>query len=833
MNYKLLLTTMRLLALTVGTRTATSALGQPQILAHPESLTVLAGGETATFSVKASGVTPLSFQWHRNNLPLAGKTTARLELPRVTGEQTGDYSVVVTDAGGSITSKAAQLSLERPKLLIPLDQRWRFNDSGAGFDKTWSAPEFDDSKWLEGQAPFFNEPANLPISKTTLLAITNAAGNRVNTYYFRTRFHHPFAPNTIGRPTLNWLILTNFVDDGAVFYLNGVELSRLRMPSGPVDSSTPATVAPEGRATVLMANIDRNPLKDRDNLLAVEVHQHDGTGVPDVLFGMSLAGSSLPPQMPDLMPWMRNLLPRLEEWTFKPEDCEVREGLVLAGKRRLLRFTTETRNAGTADLVMGSPAGNPEFVFHACHNHHHFQGFVSYRLVHPQEGTVVVDGGKPSFAIEDGERWDPEASPTGRFTAENSGIQRGWSDIYGQILPGQWLDVTGVPPGRYWLEISMDPDKKIPELVEDNNSAQVEVHIPETFPGCDGPPPNDNFADAQVIPSRAASILVSTRCATRESREPRLPADNPDRPGGPSVWFRWVAPLTGPITISTEGSNFDTLLALYRGQTLTQLTRVAFDDGSGVSDASRLIAEVTAGTEYYISVEGFYSFMARRAGEGDLVLTFLSDAFAKPAIIEGSSGSIMANTLGATWEEGESAHRELFDSTPSNASVWFQWTPRETGSFTFVIDTTPDQRSGLESVQIYEGDALGALTPKGMDGRNWSARATVQSEAGRSYRVVVATETPGGVVAVRWDRSGLYLEPAAIRQDGVDFDLHPDLSARIEEFAVWQIQASDDLIRWVPWKTLRNSSPNGFPKIQRFTVPLAETPCRYFRARGQ
>lgn len=43
---------------------------------------------------------------------------------------------------------------------------------------------------------------------------------------------------------------SNYVDDGAVFYLNGREAGRLRMEGGPVTASTAATVAPEGRVHI-------------------------------------------------------------------------------------------------------------------------------------------------------------------------------------------------------------------------------------------------------------------------------------------------------------------------------------------------------------------------------------------------------------------------------------------------------------------------------------------------------------------------------------------------------------------------------------------------------
>src|SRR5204863_2741469 len=101
--------------------------------------------------------------------------------------------------------------------------------------------------------------------------------------------------------------------------------------------------------------------------------------------------------------------PFVDYITFSSTSCEVREGCGTPGRRRVLRFETETRNIGTADLVFGNPVLNPLFVYDPCHNHYHFGQFAEYRLL-DQSGTLVVEGKKIGFCLEDVLRWDPSAA---------------------------------------------------------------------------------------------------------------------------------------------------------------------------------------------------------------------------------------------------------------------------------------------------------------------------------------------------------------------------------------------------------------------------------------
>ena len=94
------------------------------ITEHPASQTVAPGGG-ATFTVQATGTGTLRYQWRRNDQNIPGATAASLSFATATTANAGDYTVVVTDANGSITSRLARLTVDtpRPGRLINLSVR--------------------------------------------------------------------------------------------------------------------------------------------------------------------------------------------------------------------------------------------------------------------------------------------------------------------------------------------------------------------------------------------------------------------------------------------------------------------------------------------------------------------------------------------------------------------------------------------------------------------------------------------------------------------------------------------------------------------------------------
>jgi hypothetical protein len=87
--------------------------GSPTITLQPQSQAVLAGAHPI-FNIMANGTQPIHYQWRLNGTDLAGATSAVLALNDVQPIDAGDYSVVVNNLSGSVTSRVAQLSVLFP-----------------------------------------------------------------------------------------------------------------------------------------------------------------------------------------------------------------------------------------------------------------------------------------------------------------------------------------------------------------------------------------------------------------------------------------------------------------------------------------------------------------------------------------------------------------------------------------------------------------------------------------------------------------------------------------------------------------------------------------------
>ena len=200
-----------------------------------------------------------------------------------------------------------------------------------------------------------------------------------------------------------------------------------------------------------------------------------------LFIGMLLIGAGFTTQLaaqplPDLTVNPDVTIPLIVTKDFSSTHCAVAEGCAEPGIRTLLRFATETRNIGNADLVLGNPVDNELFHFHDCHNHYHMEDYADYRLVDDQ--GIVVSGFKSSFCLLDSYRFDPCANPVRIYNCSNQGLQVGWADIYTAGLDCQWIDITGVAGGHYSLEIEVNPELILEESDYTNNTISVPVTIP-------------------------------------------------------------------------------------------------------------------------------------------------------------------------------------------------------------------------------------------------------------------------------------------------------------------------------------------------------------------
>jgi hypothetical protein len=275
--------------------TASNATSQVEYGLTPSygNLTPLDATETTNHSVLVTGLTPQRRYYFR----VLSVANGAQHVSTCAGE-----SFVTTNFAGG--------------LLMPITQNWRYSTNNLD-GINWQAISFDDSGWSNGPAAMWADTRNPPVSNGipnflsgTRMPYNPAVGYPWPTYYLRTRF--------VYSNSLDGLALTfsNYLDDGAVFYLNGVEIQRINMPSGPISNNTytPSGAPCGGNATCpivfTLTNTSLQSMVIGTNLLAVEVHNFRSlssqTPSPDIVFQSALIYSLPPPVIPP--PFITNVV---------------------------------------------------------------------------------------------------------------------------------------------------------------------------------------------------------------------------------------------------------------------------------------------------------------------------------------------------------------------------------------------------------------------------------------------------------------------------------------------------------------------------------------------
>jgi len=94
----------------VATLTVTATAVAPSITTQPQSQSVTVGG-SANFVVIATGSAPISYQWQKGGVAVSGATNATFPLNGVQSTDAGNYTVVVTNGAGTVTSSVATLTV--------------------------------------------------------------------------------------------------------------------------------------------------------------------------------------------------------------------------------------------------------------------------------------------------------------------------------------------------------------------------------------------------------------------------------------------------------------------------------------------------------------------------------------------------------------------------------------------------------------------------------------------------------------------------------------------------------------------------------------------------
>ncbi|MFP6807667.1 MAG: S8 family serine peptidase [Pseudomonadales bacterium] len=143
-------------------------------------------------------------------------------------------------------------------------------------------------------------------------------------------------------------------------------------------------------------------------------------------------------------------------------------------------------------------------------------------------------------------------------------------------------------------------------------------------------PVNDDFADRVALSAGSTQSSGSNENATMEAGEVANPID---AAGGRTIWWEWAAGEDEEVTITTSGSDYDTTLAIYQGESLDALQLVGDNDDSNGLQSS-VTFQASAGTRYQVQVDGF------SGATGQVLLNYPSPGAGSgvPAIIQQPTG---------------------------------------------------------------------------------------------------------------------------------------------------------------------------------------------------
>ena len=149
------------------------------------------------------------------------------------------------------------------------------------------------------------------------------------------------------------------------------------------------------------------------------------------------------------------------------------------------------RSDGSTRTIAG--VGHLRYVHSEDHNHWHYLGFDHYELRRAADYAFIAPDQKTGFCL--GDRYDTDttsqlpgepAQPVytgycGRNQTDlltvGEGISVGYGDVYFANLEGQFVDVTGVPAGEYYLVHRVNADRKLLESDYSNDAASLLIDL--------------------------------------------------------------------------------------------------------------------------------------------------------------------------------------------------------------------------------------------------------------------------------------------------------------------------------------------------------------------
>lgn len=298
--------------------------------------------------------------------------------------------------------------------------------------------------------------------------------------------------------------------------------------------------------------------------------------------------------------------------------ADVMSGIPL-GSRVLLDIESNNYSIGDeipADTVVaGKPSGSSSFVMSKLlpNSIEHVSLMFSldellggtFTVIWVSSDKIKVNFPGPDYEIPDGMSVTGTCM-LGEIVKASFVRLSGQPDISSETARGRQnfsVGLKAVDPVKYLWSDTFDGRESVAFLTGRERPAGITIGGPTTRAASG----NNLFSNAvnlsdMDISGNGITVTASNVGASRESGEPEMSVNG----GGASIWFSYTPTADIIANINTNGSNFDTILGVFTGSSLTLLSEVASDDDSGDGFNSSLTdIAMTANETYWIVVDGY------------------------------------------------------------------------------------------------------------------------------------------------------------------------------------------------------------------------------------
>lgn len=205
----------------------------------------------------------------------------------------------------------------------------------------------------------------------------------------------------------------------------------------------------------------------------------------------------------------------------------------------------------------------------------------------------------------------------------------------------------------------------------------------------------DDFRDAKTVSDLQGVIQGDSTKATVQPGEPVW------KGGGRSVWFRYVAPDSGIMTLNTRGSAFDTLLQVYAGEVPDPRNRITRDNDRAGFYTSTLQFNAQRGMMYLVQVDGFG--LNGDGGEITLSWNLLRTTERVPIIVDAPEGQAV--------QEGTPVTFSIVTDYAEDRFIWYFEGNRVGTERTLTIPSAKREHVGYYWVEIRNANRLVVSEP--------------------------------------------------------------------------------------------------------------------------